>query len=811
MPSKLSLWRRNEWLADYLPWLLPLDGRQEVILTNAGGLLCVARLDLPDLETASSEALVAHHARLAEAFARLGTGWSVWLDQWRCYAPIYLPESDFGGCCAAQIVDASRRRQFTDRARPVFQNTAFLALHYVPQQRDALLAILLEREDPLVAANIQLFKESAEALLGQLAHTMRGVTLLCGDELASYLAASVTYRPQRVMMPTGVLAPQLAGCEWRTYPAPSIDGRHLATVEIHNFGSPSPVTMEGLHELPFESRWTVTFHGLDPDERRKEIEEVRKRWLVRQKKLGAILTEIVTRNPFAGRTDPEVDRAIVQLDLMQGELASRPYALAHANVHVWGETRQEADDRAAQVASLLNAQGLLARVATLNNVLAPLGDMPGNVTEEVMNIRRTRAELAAITRLAPVTGVSPGSREDWRFQGPALLVGVTRRGVPLYWSLNAPGSDSAHTALIGKTGAGKSALIALMAAQFLRYQGARTIVFDRRRSFLVPCLAMGGDWIELGGGKQGVQPLRAIHRPEELAWAQNWVTKALRMRGLEIKPHTEAAVTDALGHVADLPPDERTLTKLHTFLSGDDGARQALRHYLNGHGPYGELFDGVVASYGEAAVMGIETQDVIQLEEAAPLVISAVFRTLQRDRLTGDAPKLVVVDEAWSLLQHELFAGEIASWAREMRKLKAVLVLATQSLADLSTGQARVIFDQIANRVFLPHSEAMRPQTRELYEAAGLLEEQIRLLAHAIPKGEYLLQTEEVTRLVTIRLEGEALRLCAASSPADHARARALLAEGVPLGEAFTRRWLAETTAEWLAGQRTTGGLEAAA
>ena len=93
-----------------------------------------------------------------------------------------------------------------------------------------------------------------------------------------------------------------------------------------------------------------------------------------------------------------------------------------------------------------------------------------------------------------------------------------------------------------------------------------------------------------------------------------------------------------------------------------------------------------------------------------------------------------------------------------MRKLKAVLVLATQSLSDLASGPAQVVFDQIANRVYLPHSEALRPQTRALYEAAGLMEEHIQLLARATPKAEYLLQTEEVTRLVEIRLEDEALR-----------------------------------------------------
>ena len=112
-----------------------------------------------------------------------------------------------------------------------------------------------------------------------------------------------------------------------------------------------------------------------------------------------------------------------------------------------------------------------------------------------------------------------------------------------------------------------------------------------------------------------------------------------------------------------------------------------------------------------------------------------------------------------------------------------------------------MIADQIGNRVYLPHAEAMRPQTRVLYEAAGLTAEQIQVISTASPKGEYLLQTEELTRLVSLRLEGDALRLCGASSPADLARAQALLGRGVRPGEGFTRAWLAQTTAEWLAEQ----------
>lgn len=303
--------------------------------------------------------------------------------------------------------------------------------------------------------------------------------------------------------------------------------------------------------------------------------------------------------------------------------------------------------------------------------------------------------------------------------------------------------------------------------------------------------------MELGAGKQGVQPLRRIDLPGELAWAQGWLTKALRLRGCE---PMQAALTEALGHLRELPPDERTLTRLYGLLSEDAAAREALRYYLAG-GPHGTLFDGVVASYGEAAVMGVETSDLAGLGDIAPLTVAAIFRALQRDRFSGDGPKLAVIDEAGMQFRDEDFAAEAESWIRELRKKKAALVLSTQSLVDFAEGRGRVIFDQLGNRVYLPHAEAMRPQTRELYERVGFTVEQIEALTRARPKSDYLIQTEEVMRMATIRLEGDALAICGASSPADHARAAELLARGAQPGEAFTRAWLAESTAEWKIGR----------
>ncbi len=43
---------------------------------------------------------------------------------------------------------------------------------------------------------------------------------------------------------------------------------------------------------------------------------------------------------------------------------------------------------------------------------------------------------------------------------------------------------------------------------------------------------------------------------------------------------------------------------------------------------------------------------------------------------------MVIFDEAWSLIDNEVFAPKIKNWLKIMRKLNAMVVFATQSVKD---------------------------------------------------------------------------------------------------------------------------------
>src|SRR5690349_4944739 len=107
------LGRRQADIGEYVPFLRAVpDGRREILVTRAGGMMAVLRVEFPDLDTMSPEQMVSHVDHMTGVASRLGDGWTVYLDLWRWPTRAYLPPSGFGGCAASVRVDAAMRARF---------------------------------------------------------------------------------------------------------------------------------------------------------------------------------------------------------------------------------------------------------------------------------------------------------------------------------------------------------------------------------------------------------------------------------------------------------------------------------------------------------------------------------------------------------------------------------------------------------------------------------------------------------------------------------------------------------------------------
>src|SRR2546429_8084751 len=127
-------------------------------------------------------------------------------------------------------------------------------------------------------------------------------------------------------------------------------------------------------------------------------------------------------------------------------------------------------------------------------------------------------------------------------------------------------------------------------------------------------------------------------------------------------------------------------------------------------------------------------------------------------------------------------------WLKTLRKLNAVVVLATQNLSDIfNSGISDVVMEACPTKILLANAEAANVQSRRLYEAVGLNDREIQIVQGAIPKRQYYVISPEGRRLISLGLGGVALAFVGVNSPDDRKKAEEVI-------RTHPRTW----QAEWL-------------
>src|SRR5690606_37324431 len=150
---------------------------------------------------------------------------------------------------------------------------------------------------------------------------------------------------------TGGVAPRLGSC-W------------LKVVSVRSLPAATrPGLLDPLSILPFPSRWTARWIGLDKADAEREIVRLRKRWFAKRKGVGVLLREAITKEEVplldtdaAAKTD-ECDGA---LEALGAEDCA--YGYLTLTVSILEADAALAAEKARAVEAVLNAQGLVAKV-----------------------------------------------------------------------------------------------------------------------------------------------------------------------------------------------------------------------------------------------------------------------------------------------------------------------------------------------------------------------------------------------------------------------------------------------------------------
>lgn len=761
--------KREKGVYDLLSWeMLVGDG----LLRNTDGALA-ATLEYrgPDLDSATGAELTALSRTLESAVNLLGDGWMLHAEAQRLPAPPYPAADHFPDPCT-RAIDAGRREAYAaDRAR--FRTRYYLTLTHKP--RPALArrgpAVVLRRPmDDLLEAELQRqheFDERVEEIRRLLA-TRLTVRRLTSRQMVRYLYTALTCRDHPVQVAQHPITLEslfgagelLGGTELR------FAENHIVPVTIINYPeSVHPSVLSGLDELPFPYRAVFRYIVLDRHTAKAAIAKVRQRWatagLSGREFFAFLLGGSKSKPRFRDRHSPrmaqDADDAHDELDR---EETSAGYLTATLLTH--DTDRSRAEDQAAEIVKQLRNAGFVGFAETYNAVDAYLGSLPAH---GYYNCRRPLVTHRAFVDLAPTTAIWSGQPDNphpaLAGQGPCI-VAATEGSTPFFWSLAS--GDVQHTLIAGPIGSGKSTLVNLIMAQYLRYRDAQVFSFDKGWSQYVLCRAAGGCHYAPAPDRPDTDrfaPLAHVDDPTERSRATEWVEDLLRLQGVDVEPRERAAVQRALELLAG--GTRRTLSAFSAKLQ-DTGLRTALAPYV-GEGAFAHLFSGESSPLREGFLHVIEMEELLPLrEKVLTPVVTHLFREIER-RLDG-RPTLIIVEEAPNYLADTLFARRFRQWLLELRKKNAGVVFVTQLLTTFLESDLRdAILENCPQRVFLPNPAATDPHAAEAYEAFGLNQRQIELVARATGKRDYYLDTPEGSRMIQLGLSEIELAVLGRSGP----------------------------------------------
>jgi hypothetical protein len=420
--------------------------------------------------------------------------------------------------------------------------------------------------------------------------------------------------------------------------------------------------------------------------------------------------------------DPQVEAATEDAYDLSARLARGEGKLYRVGLYltVHGPTRRVLADETAAVRALAASLPLDAKPATYRSLHGWVTTLPMGL--DLLKLRRT-FDTAALAAAFPFTSPDLPPADPASAAAPAgVLYGYNLGSQGLvHWDRF--GCDNHNAVILGRSGAGKSYLVKLEALRSL-YRGVEVHVIDPEDEYTRLATAVGGTLLRIGAPGVRVNPFDLpIHRTaygRRTAPADALVRRSLFAHTVLAvllgdltaadRAVLDAAIT-ATYQQAGITADPRSWTRpaplladLAATLTGmpHPGPELAARLHPYTRGAFCGLFAGPTTTRPDGHLVVFTLRDLAaELKPVGTLLtLDAIWRHVTNPAIRR--PRLVVVDEAWLLMQQAAGAEFLFRMAKAARKHWAGLTVATQDVGDvLGSDIGKAVVANAATQILL--------------------------------------------------------------------------------------------------------------
>ncbi|MGX9120399.1 VirB4 family type IV secretion system protein [Mesorhizobium sp. BHbsci] len=402
---------------------------------------------------------------------------------------------------------------------------------------------------------------------------------------------------------------------------------------------------------------------------------------------------------------------MAQLEEAEDDVASGRVVFGdhHCSIAVFCETREELEEALAYITRAMQDAGAAIVRESFSARAVYFAQHPGNFSH------RTRAAMISSQNFAELCAMhglpkgNPPERCPW---GDCVTIFPTASGETFRFNFHLPGKPGqrtvGHTLVLGQTGSGKTLGVAFLLSQARRL-GARTIIFDKDNGFEMAVRAMGGTYSSVRMGQDtGFNPMRAEADSRGAAWLSDWLMALAANEGGRLNPIQVQALNDAVQANATADPRLQNFEQFRSQLraTDDDGDLHNRLGRWDETGQFGWLFGGkeVDPLAFDTRVTAFDLTEIFDNNTIRTAWLSYIFRRVER-LVEDEVPTLLVLDEAWKLLDDSYFELRLKDWMLTMRKKNVAVVLLTQRVSHIINSAAGdAILESAVTRLIYPSS-----------------------------------------------------------------------------------------------------------
>lgn len=737
--------------SDLLNYLLLLD--EQTVLHKDGGMSTHFIINCPDIESATKAEADFNSETWKQALAMLTDGWMLELNV--CSEKLLPNKIKFYDEKEYNLDDVSdlfiRISSQKYLKNDYFNNKTILTISYrtndIVEERLRKFALQENSSDiDYWQQQLNIFYKTVNKLIGFLQRVVIKIEPLKNENLLGFLYQTITGKNQKIACPYigSFLNSYLVTEDFIGGLEPKIGNKYIKVIAINELPEYSyPAILELINYFNIEYRFNSRVVRLDKNTANNYLKKYQKNWSSKAIGFMGVIRESFNL-PVKIDEDAQSTADQISDSMVKNSSEELTFSFYNSSLILFHEDQNFLLQTSQNIIEKISQLNFRAKLENINAVEAYLGSIPAHGD---YNLRKILVDSTLLSHILPVTGIYQGQfTAPCKLQGynnkSALLICITKGSRP--FALNLHVNDVGHTLILGPTGSGKTTLLGSLITAHRQYSQSRIIVFDKDNSNKLLLQALNGEYISFQDNNFQLSPLLLLDESRILSW----LISIVELQNINL---TSSMRRELLLAVRRLKNEDDCYQNLNHLFVEDEQLRLALSQFNSGN--VAAMLNGVQKNNLQNNVIGFAMENILkQHNYIAFPVIQAIFFTLE-NLFFDKKPTLLILEEAWLYLKHDLLREQLINWLKTLRKFNVSIIFVSQDIEDITNSSATAtIQSSCMTRIFLPNKSANQSDLQKSYKRFGLNEKQINIIAQSIPKQDYYYQSSLGNRLFSLDL-----------------------------------------------------------